>query len=90
MKMTDEQEARLAHMQAFMKRSELYVHHWIAQATTGVATQRNLVRGDGHKYTPEELTKIALDTALSHIHTMDEVANNILLLMTGRETEIEG
>ncbi len=87
MNLTNEQHAKLIHMQTFMKRSELYAQYWIAMATTR-ATCRRIVSKCDKRLTPEELIDNALNTSLTHIFNMDKTANNIFLLLTGREDEI--
>lgn len=88
MNLTNKQEARLALMQASMKKAELYAMYWVAMATTGAATHRTIYKGT-HKLTSDELIEEALSTALSHIGNIDTAAHNIFLLLSGREREIE-
>lgn len=87
MNLTDQQEGRKIRMMANMKMSELYASYWIAMATTGATTKRVVSRGN-RRLTPMELTQDALDTALSHIHSISKTADNIALLLEGREKEI--
>lgn len=94
MNLTNSQEARLVRMQASMKMSELYARHWIAMATTGSTCRRKVSictdddRGS-RLMTPEELTDDALEMAKSSIWAIHQTANNIALLLEGREDEIK-
>lgn len=60
-----------------MKQHELYVHYWLAMATTGATTNRNVTDGHGRPLTDDELIQDALDTALDHIHFHRECAENL-------------
>lgn len=86
MNLTNSQEAKLIRMQAAMKMAELYAMRWIALATTGVAACRNVHVGN-HKLTPDELINEALETADNHIYRIEKIANNIALLLAGRENK---
>jgi hypothetical protein len=57
-----------------MKQHELYVHYWLAMATTGATKNREVTDGHGRPYTDEELVQDALNTALHHIHHHRECA----------------
>lgn len=59
-----------------MKQHELYVHYWLAMATTGATTNREVTDGHGRPLTDEELIQHALDTALRHIRLHRECAES--------------
>jgi len=90
--MSPEDQAKVVRMRAHLKRSELYANYWIAQATTGAATSRNLSRGvEGggwRQLTDEEKIQSALDTALNHIHSIEETANNLASLIENSGGEL--
>lgn len=88
MSLTQQQEARLVRMKAYMKTSGLFALQHIAMATTGASKQRNVCTGD-HKLTGQELVADDLNTALTHIFNVQKAADNIALLLEGREDEIQ-
>lgn len=88
MDLTPEQQGKIVRIKDYLKRSELYAQYWIAMATTGVATKRIVSRGNV-RLTTEELREEALNTALTHIHNMEEAANKIAMIIEGREGEID-
>jgi hypothetical protein len=50
-----------------------WAKYWETMAITGVATQRNIIKGNGQPLTPDELTKEAMDTASRHLHRASEL-----------------
>ncbi len=86
--LTPEQQGKIVRMQDYLERSKLYAQYWMAMATTGVATKRTVSTGN-HRFTPEELKEDSLNTALNHIHNMEEAANKIAMIIEGREGEID-
>jgi hypothetical protein len=52
-----------------------YTQYWLAMATTGAGKNRNLFHGihKGSKYTDEEKIDDCLQTALIHIHRMQDL-----------------
>lgn len=87
MNLTPTQEAKLVRMQTALKMRELYAMKWIAMATTGTATRRNITRA-GKRLMPDELVEEALNTASDHIHSMETITNDIALLLEGKEDKI--
>ena len=77
--MNKNKKARLVRMRASMKMAELYASFWIARATTGSLPK--LTWGSGRSFTREESIKDALETAGSHIQTIETIANNIAALI---------
>jgi hypothetical protein len=61
-----------------MKQHEMLANYWIARATTGEATSRDIKRGDGTPLTDEELIRDALRTAQRHIHLHRECAEHLI------------
>lgn len=86
--MKQTKEAALAILDAQMVKAELYAQYWIAQATTGVACQRAMCGANG-LLTNEEKIKEALDTALNHIHRIEEIAHKKFELLTTVENKYE-
>ena len=70
--MSQTQEATIAVLDAQTLQAELYAKYWIAMATTGIACDRIICDRNG-PLTPKAKTKEALDTALRHIHTIEEI-----------------
>ena len=67
-----------------VKRAELqfqtslaWANWWVHAASNGHAAMREVVRGDGHKMTPDELRDQAMNTAKNHIHRAQECADYI-------------
>ena len=81
-----ERQACIVRMKTGIKMSELFAIRWIAMATTGASGRRNVHRGD-HKLTSDELTDQALNVATTHILQMQERAENLALVIEGREDE---
>jgi hypothetical protein len=88
MDLTIAQESKIVRIRAYITQAELFAKYWMAMATTGAAMERTVHRGDNTQFTPMELTQEALDTALRHIHSVDKAANNLALILEGREQEI--
>lgn len=59
-----------------MKQHEMLANYWLARATTGEATSRNIKHGDGTPLTDEELIRDAINTANRHIHLHRECAEH--------------
>lgn len=87
MLLTNEQNAKMIRMKAAVKRSELYVAYWIAQATTG-ATIRRVISHGNRQLTSEEKIDEAFETALCHIQLIEDISNNMAYLIEGREDMI--
>ena len=61
-----EKEIQIKFIEAQMVERQMWFQYWIAQATTGVAANRRMLRGD-KELTREELIEEALKTAKQHI-----------------------
>lgn len=69
-----DREYRMVYCNAQLQQKILYAQYWMAMATTGAATQRNMTQGwEARKMTDMEKTQDALDTALRHIRQVEHL-----------------
>lgn len=91
-------EQQLEFLRHQFETSKMYAFYWHAMATTGAAKLRNTAQGrepteeekaQGIKlpmrpHTDEEKTQDALRMMLTHIHRMNEIAESIDDLLSGK------
>jgi len=64
------------HKKMFFEMSLMWAQWWMHAASNGHATTREVVRGDDHKLTQDELRDDAMNTAKTHLHNARNVMDS--------------
>ena len=66
----------MTYFESRLQLHEMYANWWMTYANTDHNKQRNVVRADGYKLTPEDLVADAMITSKQHIKLFAELMEN--------------